>query len=125
MIDDHAVSFLYPRQPVLHSISQRGFNWIYISWSRRAADNVTSYEVKYFYAGECIEVGQRNTILRVGGTNSSFNITGLGAYLNYSITLVAINDTGRSPPNTDFAITRSTGYRVGVVVYICKYLLEV
>ena len=64
-----------------------------------------------------------------GGTNSSYNITGLqGAYLNYSITLVAVNGTGRSPPYTDFARTRSTGVCVEcmiVVIYVHECMVVV
>ena len=94
---------------MLHSINQRGLNWIYISWNRnRAADNVTEYEVEYSYAGECTEINEGITTETVSGSNSSYNITGLEEYLNYTITLTAINDTGRSPPNIKFAVTRQT-----------------
>ena len=108
---DHlAVSFLYPRRPLLHSIYQIGHNWIYISWrENRAVDNVTDYEVKYFYVGECSEVNRDSIEHTVGGTSSSYNITDLRGCYNYSITLTAINGTGRSPPNTAFAVTHSTG----------------
>ena len=94
---------------MLHSITQRDHNWISISWNRNHnVDNVTEYEVWYYYAGECNRIWQGSTIWTTDGSNS-YNITGLGAYLNYSITLVAVNGTGRSPPNTVFARTRSTG----------------
>ena len=107
---NHAVLFLYPCRPVLHRIYNVGVNWILISWNRNPApDNVSNYEVRYSYAGECNSIWRGSTIWTVSGNNSSYNITGLGAYLNYSITLIAINDTGRSPPNTVFARTRSTG----------------
>ena len=74
---------------------------------------MSNYEVQYSYAGECdiiLREGIRSTTQTTGGTNSSYNITGLhGANLNYSITLIAVNDTGRSPPYTDFVKTRSMG----------------
>ena len=111
MYTDHAVLFLYPRRPVLHSINQRGLNWICVSWNRNnATDNVTEYEVEYSYAGECSEISNDIITDTVGGSNSSYNITGLGEYLNYSIALTAINDTrtGRSPPNIKFAVTLPT-----------------
>ena len=100
-----AVLFSYPRQPVL-SINQRGLNWIHISWDyNRESDNITRYEVEYSYAGECSEINQNIIIEMVDRRNSSYNITGLGEYLNYSITLTAINDNGESPPNKMFAVT--------------------
>ena len=82
-----------------------------ISWNLNPpTDNVSNYEVQYSYAGECDIIRRDSTTRTTGGTNSSYNITGLhGANLNYSITLIAVNDTGRSPPYTDFARTRSTG----------------
>ena len=85
---------------------------------------MSNYEVQYSYAGDCDIIWRGSTIQTTGGTNSSYNITGLqGAYFNYNITLVAVNDTGRSPPYTDFARTRSTGVCVCVegtivVVYV-------
>ena len=89
---------------------QIGIDWIKISWNLNLhPDNVSNYEVQYSYAGECDIIWRGSTIRTTGGTNSSYNITALGAYLNYSITLIAVNDTGRSPPYTDFARTRPTG----------------
>ena len=109
-IINHAVLFLYPHRPLIRRINQVGVNWILISWNRNPTpDNVSYYEVRYSYAGECNTTWRGSTIRKVGGNNSSFNITGLEAYLNYSISLVAINDTGSNPPNTVFARTRSTG----------------
>ena len=107
---------------MLHSITQKDHNWLYISWNRNHnVDNVTEYKVEYSYAGECDGISQDSTVQTTGGANSSYNITGLGAYLNYSITLVAINYTGRSPPNTVFARTSSTGIYGVVVVYVNTY----
>ena len=101
-----AVLFSYPRRPVLRNQLQIDFNWIYISWeNNQESDNLTKYEVEYSYAGECSEVNQNIITEMVGRRNSSYNITGLGEYLNYSITLTAINDTGRSPPNKIFVVT--------------------
>ena len=101
-----AVLFSYPRRPVL-SINQRGLNWIHISWDyNQESDNVTKYKVEYSYAGECSEINQNIMTVMVDRINSSYNITtGLGEYLNYSITLTAINDNGESPPNKMFAVT--------------------
>jgi hypothetical protein len=85
---------------------------------------VSNYEVEYSYAGDCNRISQGNIVRTTGGTNSTYNITGLqGGYLNYSITLVAANGTGRGPPYTDYARTRSTGVygaecMVVVVVYV-------
>ena len=106
IMESVAVLFSYPRRPVLHSINQRDLNWIYISWEyNRDSDNITKYEVEYSYAGECSEINQNIITEMIGRRNSSYNITGLGEYLNYSITLTAINDTGRSPPNKIFAVS--------------------
>ncbi len=96
---------------MLLPISQVGDNWILVPWEGNpAADNISCYEVTYSYAGECSSISDRTITRGVDGTNSSYNITGLqGAYLNYSITLVAVNGTGRGPANTDFATTNSMG----------------
>jgi hypothetical protein len=93
---------------MLHRINQGDLshNWIYLSWDyNQLSDNVTEYEVEYSYVGECSEINQNIITVVVGRSNSSFNITGLGEYLNYNITLTVINNAGRSPPNTIFAVT--------------------
>ena len=93
---------------------------------------MSNYEVQYSYAGECDSISRGGTTWTTGGSNASYNITGLhGAYLNYSITLIAVNDTGRSPPYTDFARTRSTGtclwsaHAVLIVVYVHECIVVV
>ena len=95
---------------MLHSINQRGLNWIYISWNgNRVADNITGYEVEYSYTGDCAEINEGITRETVSGSSLSYNITDLsGEYLNYTISLIAINDTGRSPPNIKSALTLPT-----------------
>ena len=109
-----AVEFLFPRRPNLHRITQDlvGNNWIYLSWDQHLApDNVSSYEVNHTYIliGECSGV-VRSIVLT--GNHTSFNITGLAGYLNYSINLTAINDAGRSPPNIAFAVRGPAGIKV-------------
>ena len=112
MIQHHSlfvVLFLAPPRPYLYGIHQIGHNWIYISWNRNSdADNVTDYEVRYSYAGECREISRHVFTETLGGSNYSYNITNLRGYLNYSINLTAVNDTGASPPNIAFAVIHST-----------------
>ena len=87
-----------------------GQNWIYLSWDQNSAqDNVTNYEVNYSYIGECSGVVRRIMTERVNENTTSFNITGLEEYSQYSINLTAINNTGRSPPNVAFSMTGPAG----------------
>ena len=109
--------YLAPRRPSLHSINQVGHNWIYISWDRNSdADNVTNYEVRYSYTGECSEISRDTHTQILDGSDMSYNITDLGGHLSYSINLTAINDTGSSPPNIAFAVTRSARMHFNYVV---------
>jgi hypothetical protein len=95
---------------MLLPINQVGTNRILVPWEGNpAADNISYYEVTYSYVGECSRISDQSIIRRVDGTNSLYDITGLQPYLNYSITLVAVNGTGRGPPYTDYARTSSTG----------------
>ena len=104
------VLFLAPRRPHLHGIHEKGQTWIYTSWNLNTPpDNVSHYEVRHSYVGECSEISREEVLKMLDGANSTHNITGLEPYLNYSITLIAINGTGQSPPNTVFVVTRSTG----------------
>ena len=104
------VLFLVPHRPNLHRFHQVGLNWIYISWNRsQAADNVSNYLVRYSYGGACSEISRQEITRILDSSNSSYNATDLaGPYLNYSITLIAINDTGSSPPNVASAVTHPT-----------------
>ena len=105
-----SVTFLFPRRPNLHGIGQVGQNWIYLSWDQNSAqDNVTNYEVNYSYIGECSGVVRRIMTERVNENTTSFNITGLEEYSQYSLNLTAINNTGRSPPNIAFSMTGPAG----------------
>ena len=67
--------------------------------------------MRYSYAGACSEIDRQeiNQIIDSKNFSESYNITDLRGYLNYSISLTAINDTGRSPPNIVFAVTNFTG----------------
>ena len=104
------VTFLFPRRPNLGRINSIGHRWIYLSWNRNnRRDNVTNYQVKYSYIGECPGVVRRIMMQRLNGSTISFNITGLEEYSNYSINLTAINNTGISPPNIAFSLTGPAG----------------
>ena len=67
--------------------------------------------MRYSYAGACSEIDRQeiNQIIDSENFSMTYNITNLRGYLNYSINLTAINDTGMSPPNIVFAITNFTG----------------
>ena len=100
----------------MHTINQVGENWIYVSWHQNSGDNISNYEVKYSYIGECEGVDRRIATRNISGDNSSYNITGLGGeYFNYSINITAINATGRGPPNIAYALTKSAG-AVNVII---------
>ena len=106
------ILFLAPHRPHLNRIhhNQVGLNWIYITWNKTSADNISNYQVRYSYTGACGEINRQEINQTIDSRNSSYNITGLRGYSNYSITLTAINDTGRSPPsNIVFAVTNLTG----------------
>ena len=120
------VLFLFPRRPNLHRILV-GHNWIYVSWNRnQAADNVSNYLVRYSYVGACNEISRREITQRLDSSNSSYNITDLaGAYLNYSITLIASNDTGSSPPNVASAVTQPTSMCFIISDYACSFFMKI
>ena len=71
--------------------------------------------MKYSYVGECSSVGRKTVTRTISGTESSYNITGLGEYFNYSVNLTALNGTGRSPPFIEFALTKPTGKSLNLV----------
>ena len=138
IIIDHIciVLFLFPRRPNLHQILV-GHNWIYVSckkrkssydpWNRnQAADNVSNYLVRYSYVGACGEISRQEITQRLDSSNFSYNITDLaGAYLNYSITLIASNDTGSSPPNVASAVTHPTSMCFIISDCACSFFMKI
>ena len=64
---------------------------ISLSWTS-AGSVVNSYEVKWKYDGECS--GVRGGRASVGGAMNSYSLTGLEAYIIYSITVTVTNDVG-------------------------------
>ena len=58
-------------------------------------------------SGDCPDVDEGNTILTDGST--SYNITGLQEYSNYTITVMAMNTIDTATSNNITEITQETG----------------
>ena len=118
-----SVSFLNHNNPSLSIINSVGYSWILLSWNCSSAnDNISNYEVKYSYIGECTGIGREIHTQMISGNVASYNITDLpGEYFNYSINLTAINSVGRTSPIVAYATTEAAGIvRIKLIFYRTK-----
>ena len=67
-----------------------------------------SYEVSFSYQGPCSGFNHTNTTT-VDGTTRQYTLTGLQEFSNYTVTVVAENDAGRSERTSKNAVTMADG----------------
>ena len=67
-----------------------------------------SYEVAFSYQGPCSGFNHTNTTT-VNGTTRQYTLTGLQEFSNYTVTVVAINDAGRSEGSSVNIVTMADG----------------
>ena len=67
-----------------------------------------SYEVTFFYQGPCSGFTDSDNI-PLGSGSRSRTLTGLQAFGSYTVSVTAVNDGGRSTPQTQTVTTMSAG----------------
>ena len=70
-----------------------------------------NYEVSFSYQGPCIGFNHTNTIT-VNGTTRQYTLTGLQEFSNYTVTVVAVNGSGRSEGSSQNVVTMADGMSV-------------
>ena len=67
-----------------------------------------SYEVSFSYQGPCSGFNHTSTTT-VDGTTRDYTLTGLHEFSNYTVTMVAVNDAGRSEESSVNVVTLPDG----------------
>ena len=70
-----------------------------------------SYEVSFSYQGPCSGFNHTNTTT-VNGTTRQYTLTGLQEFSNYTVTVVAVNGSGRSEESSVNIVTMADGMSV-------------
>ena len=70
-----------------------------------------SYEVSFSYQGPCTRFNHTNTTT-VNGTSRQYTLRGLQEFSNYTVTVVAVNDAGRSGGSSVNVVTLPDGMSV-------------
>ena len=70
-----------------------------------------SYEVSFSYQGPCSGFNHTNTTT-VNGTTRQYTLTGLQELSNYTVTVVAMNGSGRSEGSSQNVVTMADGMSV-------------
>ena len=70
-----------------------------------------SYEVSFSYQRSCDGFNHTNTTT-VAGTIMQYTLTGLQEFSNYTVTVVAVNGTGRSEESSVNVVTLADGMLV-------------
>ena len=67
-----------------------------------------SYEVSFSYQGPCSGFNHTNTTT-VDDTTRQYTLTGLQEFSNYTVTVVTVNDAGRSGGSSENVVTMADG----------------
>ena len=76
---------------------------IRLSWTHANSDVVDTYEIVYYYNGDCTGISRNEKTTST--TERFYNVTGLEENSFYTFTITAVNHVNSSPPA---AVTNST-----------------
>ena len=109
-----------PSQPIGLNAST-GFNFINITWSKRANDYVYEYELHYSYhIRECQDNSVIMNSIKIDNSTKNYSLMNLEEDSEFNISLVASNLAGKSEPATVVATTLTSGrdiYRIHKYYY--------
>ena len=83
-------------------------NSINLVWTQPLGEVVDSYEIVTSYQGDCTGVTHTSTWF-LYGTARQHTLTGLKEFSNYSVTMMAVNDAGKSEQSSRSFITMADG----------------
>ena len=96
-----------PSSPTIVSTTPQSTS-ITITWTQPEGDVVDFYELTYSYQGPCPGVTQSESV-SISGSRRQFVAVALHEFSNYTITIIALNVAGNSPPVTITAETLTAG----------------
>ena len=113
-----------PSSPTIVSTTPQSTS-ITITWTQPEGDVVNSYEITYSYQGACPDVIPFESG-SISGSLREFTAPDLHEFSNYTITIIASNGAGNSPPVTTTAETLPDGmmyfhgifYRIDPQIYL-------
>ena len=98
-----------PSSPTIVSTTPQSTS-ITITWTQPEGDVVNSYEITYSYQGPCSDGTQSQTESgSISGDLRQLTAGELHEFSNYTITIIASNGAGNSPPVTTTAETLPDG----------------
>ena len=89
---------------------------INLNWTKLEGEIVDSFEVSFSYQGPCSGFTHTNTTT-VDGTTRQLILTGLEEFSNYTVTVVAVNDAGRSEENSVNVVTMADSMYICTISY--------
>ena len=84
---------------------------INLTWTQPEGEVVDSYEVSFSFKRSCDGFNHTNTTT-VAGTTRQYTLTGLQEFSNYTVTVVAVNGSGRSGGSSLNVVTLADGMLV-------------
>ena len=93
-------------------------NSINLVWTQPVGEVVDSYEIVTSYKGKCTGVTHTSTWF-LYGTARQHTLTGLKEFSNYTVTMMAVNDAGKSEQSSTSFVTMADGMYLN---NICKAL---
>ena len=99
---------LLPSAPTFTTAVSQSSTSITLIWTQPVGEVVDSYEIVSSYQGECTGVTHTSTWF-LYGTARQHTLTGLKEFSNYSVTMMAVNDAGKSEQSSRSFITMADG----------------
>ena len=97
-----------PSAPNITMVNTQSSTSITLNWTQPEGQVADSYEVSFSYQGPCSGFNHTNTTT-VNGTTRQYTLTELQEFSNYTVTVVAVNDTERSEESSESIITMADG----------------
>ena len=100
---------LLPSAPNVTTAVSQSPTSIDLIWTQPVGEVIDSFAIEVSYQGPCAEFTHTSIWNILYGTARQHTLTGLKEFSDYTVTMVAINDAGRSEQSSTNVVTIADG----------------
>ena len=105
---------LLPSAPTITTAVSQSSTSTTLIWTQPEEDFVDRFEIVASYQGDCTGVTYTSTWF-LYGTARQHTLTGLKEFSNYTVTMVAVNDAGRTEQSSRSFVTMADGMYLSTI----------